>query len=465
MSDLPDGWEWARLDELVGGNGVFTDGDWVESKDQDPNGEVRLTQLADVGEGEFRDRSSRSLTLSKARELRCTFLEAGDVLVARMPEPLGRACIYPEADRLAVTVVDVCIIRCRHVDARWLMWWLNSPLVRRQVYGYQAGTTRKRISRNNLAKVVVPVPPFNEQNRIVAVLEGYLSRLDVAARQLRQTTARADRLREAWRQRVENDCQGDEVVRLGDLLAAPLRNGHSAPAAPDGVVRTLTLTAVTRSEFVDDFTKMTSADPRRVSGLWLEPGDILIQRSNTPDLVGTAALYKGPENWAIFPDLLIRVRLRNDVLPEFVTLLLQAPSARRYFRSRAKGLAGSMPKIDQQAIHDFEVRLPTLDRQAELVRRFDEVATLSGKVWKICQRSVDRVGQLRASLFNEALSGRLVPQDPNDEPASELLARIRAERAVSVPKQRTRARRTPKELPAPPTRVTGDDYQQEALPL
>jgi hypothetical protein len=51
MTDLPPGWEWATLDELVCTDGCFTDGDWVESKDQDPDGDVRLIQLADVGEG------------------------------------------------------------------------------------------------------------------------------------------------------------------------------------------------------------------------------------------------------------------------------------------------------------------------------------------------------------------------------------------------------------------------------
>src|SRR5258706_213073 len=92
-------------------DGLFIDGDWVESKDQDPNGEVRLIQLADVGDGVFRTRSARFLTMEKARELRCTFLEPGDILVARMPEPLGRACIFPGIGRPAVTVVDVCIVR------------------------------------------------------------------------------------------------------------------------------------------------------------------------------------------------------------------------------------------------------------------------------------------------------------------------------------------------------------------
>src|SRR4051794_9159637 len=92
---LPSGWAWATLDELIGPAGVFTDGDWVESKDQDPSGGVRLTQLADVGEGDFRDRSDRWMTRERADALGCTFLQNGDVLIARMPDPLGRACLYP----------------------------------------------------------------------------------------------------------------------------------------------------------------------------------------------------------------------------------------------------------------------------------------------------------------------------------------------------------------------------------
>src|SRR3954471_20871970 len=98
------------LADLVS-DGLFVDGDWVESKDQDPNGDVRLIQLADVGDGTFRDRSNRFLTSNKARHLNCTSLVAGDVLVARMPDPLGRAAIFPGSNRPCVTVVDVCIVR------------------------------------------------------------------------------------------------------------------------------------------------------------------------------------------------------------------------------------------------------------------------------------------------------------------------------------------------------------------
>src|SRR5690348_11943930 len=95
MTELANGWATARGEEVAGANGLTTDGDWIESKDQDPNGTVRLIQLADIGDGEFKDRSSRFVTAETAKRLNCTFLEADDLLIARMPDPLGRACIFP----------------------------------------------------------------------------------------------------------------------------------------------------------------------------------------------------------------------------------------------------------------------------------------------------------------------------------------------------------------------------------
>jgi type I restriction enzyme S subunit len=90
--------------------GLFTDGDWITTADQDPSGDVRLIQLADIGDGRFRDRSSRFMTRARAIELGCTFVEPVDVLVARMPEPVGRACLVPEWLTDAVVAVDISIL-------------------------------------------------------------------------------------------------------------------------------------------------------------------------------------------------------------------------------------------------------------------------------------------------------------------------------------------------------------------
>ena len=69
LRPLPEGWVWKTLPEIVGEKGVFIDGDWVESKDQDPHGDIRLIQLADIGDGYYRNRSDRYLTHEKAIKL------------------------------------------------------------------------------------------------------------------------------------------------------------------------------------------------------------------------------------------------------------------------------------------------------------------------------------------------------------------------------------------------------------
>lgn len=162
------------MGELAGA-GFFRDGDWVESKDQDPTGDVRLTQLADVGVGVFRDRSDRWMREDQAARLGCTFLEPGDVIIARMPDPLGRACQVPANIGRAVTVVDVAVLRSKrpNVLPRYAMHAINSHPVSREILSFQAGGTRQRITRTNLGAIEIPVPPIEQQERIVSILDKF----------------------------------------------------------------------------------------------------------------------------------------------------------------------------------------------------------------------------------------------------------------------------------------------------
>lgn len=166
-------WPVMSLGKALSQAEVFTDGDWVESKDQDPNGDVRLIQLADVGDGAYVDKSRRFLTREKALELRCTFLQQNDILVARMPDPLGRACIFPGDSRESVTVVDVCVIRPSETgpNRRWLCACLNSDAVRSQIARMATGTTRSRVSRGNLSKVELALPPVALQEHFDQIAE------------------------------------------------------------------------------------------------------------------------------------------------------------------------------------------------------------------------------------------------------------------------------------------------------
>lgn len=179
-------WDTATLADAASG-GLFTDGDWVESKDQDPDGKVRLIQLADIGDGFFVDKSQRYLTMEKAHQLRCTFLEEGDLLVARMPEPLGRCCLFPAINQPSVTVVDVCVVRAsRTTSNRYLNHALATSEFRSQVLACASGTTRTRVSRGNLGRLELAMPPLAEQEAIADELD----QISIVAGRQRQAAER-----------------------------------------------------------------------------------------------------------------------------------------------------------------------------------------------------------------------------------------------------------------------------------
>ena len=216
--------------------------------------------------------------------------------------------------------------------------------------------------------------------------------------------------------------EGWLAARLGDVLSEPLRNGHSAKASSDGRgVRAITLTAVTYGDFSERNTKVTCAEPDRVRDLWLQPGDILIERSNTPELVGTARLYRGPRDFAIFPDLVIRARVDGRVLPEFVELALSAPAGRAYFTGSAQGTSGSMPKIDQGTIEQFPLAVPPVPEQKRI---FEAVlracASVSGARDRL-SRVLATLRRFRRAVLSSACTGRLTGNGGTDEGGREAL--------------------------------------------
>lgn len=173
----PTTWTNARLGDL----GTLDDGDWILKEFYAPSG-VRLIQIADIGEGSFLDKSDRFISEKSAEELGCTFLTSGQILISRMASPVGRACIFPDIGGKAITAVDVAILTPNHdvIDQDFLLCFLNSHFNYEQCEMLAGGVTRKRISRSNLEKVFVPLPPQHEQVRIGATLGRLDKKIDAA---------------------------------------------------------------------------------------------------------------------------------------------------------------------------------------------------------------------------------------------------------------------------------------------
>jgi type I restriction enzyme S subunit len=290
-------------------------------------------------------------------------------------------------------------------------WFFRDAALRGRFGEAGRGVNIRHLGKAGLTRFGVPVPPLAEQERIVAAIEEHFSRLDAAKASLQSACIKVELLKQ---QVLEGSLIG-HPVRLGQLLAEPLRNGLSAKRSDDGNIRILTLTAVTKAAFTEYNTKLAKVEQHRAQDLFLHPGDILIQRSNTPELVGTAAIYEGPDQWAIFPDLLVRVRVRPRVDPAYVELALRSRRLRRYFQQAAQGIAGSMPKISQATVERAEISLPSIKRQREIVRvvrdAFDDIGRLHASI----TFELNRSRALRRSILSAAFSGRLISQDSGDE--------------------------------------------------
>ena len=152
---------------------LIVDGDWIESKDQSPEG-IRLIQTGNIGIGAYLDKPNRAKYISEEtfERLNCTELNIGDILVSRLPDPIGRACRVPDNIGRAITAVDCTIIRLNpdKCDAEYFVQYTQSELYQNRLSQFFAGSTRTRISRKNLEQIEIPLPNIAEQRRIASTL-------------------------------------------------------------------------------------------------------------------------------------------------------------------------------------------------------------------------------------------------------------------------------------------------------
>ena len=160
LGDVPEHWDVMRISAAARSTeGSFTDGDWVELPYITDSG-VRLIQTGNVGIGLYREQGFRYIDDSSFNELRCTEVAPGDVLICRLADPVGRACLAPDLGVRMITSVDVCILKSsENSSAEYLVFLLSSKRYLSYVESLVRGGTRDRISRSMLGAIKIPRPP------------------------------------------------------------------------------------------------------------------------------------------------------------------------------------------------------------------------------------------------------------------------------------------------------------------
>lgn len=323
------------------------------------------------------------------------------------------------------------------IDRQFLRIAINQTLGE-QIAKAHGGAGLRHVTKAAFEETQIPLPPLEEQKRIVDRLRAAEERDAVARSHLESVltsvgTGRSAILQSAYdltilpeRQRAHY-AGGTPVVSVGDI-ATGLMYGSSAKSAPSGIVPVLRMGNIQQGE-LDWSDLVYTSDEQEIARYSLQPGDVLFNRTNSPQLVGKTALYRG-ERRAIFAGYLIRIRCSDRMLPEYLTYCLNSPTARAYYRV-VKSDGVSQSNINSRKLAVFQLPCPDIADQREIISRVQVALRKLTSVAEQTTRARDQIAVLRRQLVTQALTGQLGTRDLSDEPAA-----IQVERLVAAKQNR-----------------------------
>lgn len=329
---------------------TFIDGDWIESKDQSDSG-IRLIQTGNVGCGEYKDKEDKAkyITEETFNKLHCTEIFHGDILISRLPDPVGRACILPDGLGKCITAVDCTIIRlCDKMLPKFFVTYTNTPDYLSQVKSTLAGTTRLRISRGNLGKIKFPLPPIEQQMVFVTIAE------------------QVDKSKFAGFKSQFIEMFGNTSKEMLGKFIQVIRGVSYKPSdvktadAPDTAV-------ILRSNNINDANlntdKVVYIDKNRVSGdQYLRVNDIVVCASNgSRALVGKAAINKTLTNQYAHGAFCLLVRSNDNINPVYLNTFFQTSLYKKQIDELAAG--SNILNIKQEHLTNMILPLPIIEEQ------------------------------------------------------------------------------------------------------
>lgn len=476
-SELPKGWAWSSLGEL----GEYVNGRGFSKSEWSTTGRpiIRIQDLTGTGDapnyfaGEVEEKY-----LVRSGDLLVSWAATLGAYIWRGPEGWLNQHIFK---------VQSCIDQIFHY------YLIQATLL--DLYAQTHGSGMVHITRGKFDSTLVKLPPLAEQRRIVAAIEEHFTRLDAAVAALRRVhtalkryraavlkAAVEGRLTEAWR--AEHPDAEPASALLARILAErracweadqrakgkyPAKARYEEPAAPDvtdlpklpngwcwasmnqlaGLVRNGLSPKPESSPPGHRILRINAVRPLRVdlsqvrylrlpdedvTDYLLKDGDILFTRYNgSLDFLGVAGMVRGCTEQTLHPDKLIRVQtVAQGPLPMYLEVACNVGVSRNHIEGRARTTAG------QTGISGFDIKqmpipLPPLAEQAEIAAEVDRRLSVVSEVEGTVEANLKRAERLRQAILEQAFTGRLVPQYPSDEPASNLLGRIRQQR-TDVPR-------------------------------
>lgn len=399
-------WQTKKLGEICN---VFDDGDWIEKKDQSSEG-IRLIQTGNIGNGVFKDRGEKARYISEKtfKRLRCTEILPGDLLISRLPDPVGRACIIPETGEKMITAVDCTIIRFNNeILPRWFVNYSLSQEYQGQINKEVGGATRQRISRKNLGQIKIPLPPLSEQKRILKIFDEVFEKTTKAKENTEKNLQSSKELFESYLQSVftnpGKDWEEKSLEDLGQITSSKriYKKEYTKTGVP--FYRIKEIKELAHDKNITTELYISKGRYKEIKDVFGVPvgGDILMTAVGT---IGEIYVVKRNEEFYFKDGNILWFKGFNSVDPYFLKFVLM--SFIEKIKKLSKGSAYSALTIEK--IEKHRIFIPkSLPEQKVIVSKLNALSKDTRKLENNYEYKLAGLDELRRSILNKAFTQAL----------------------------------------------------------
>jgi type I restriction enzyme, S subunit len=376
-------------------------------------------------------------------------LKNNDLLFVRSSvkrQGVGWATLFKESNQK----MSYCgfIIRARYntnkIIPKYLLYYFRSPEVRNYIVTSSSQVVISNINQELLSKIVIPLPPLNEQKRIVFKIEELLSKIDSAKQSLEQIKLKLKNYRISFLKFIfevkkSELLPGWRYVKLENIVKT---EKHAIKRGPFG-------SHLKKSFFVkkgykvyeqkhainNDFTLgkyyITEQKFQDLKSFEIKSDDIIISCSGT---IGKLAVV--PENFqpGIINQALLKISIDKGIMDiQLFKYLFEFWMLKTEVQSHGSGM-GNLSSV--KALKEIPILLAPKEQQQEMISQIEQGFSLIENTTKIVESTLQNLQTMKMSILKQAFEGKLVPQDPNDEPASVLLEKIKSTKESQSTKQR-----------------------------
>lgn len=420
---LPQGWVECKLGDVL----YLQNGYAFNSKDYADEG-ISIIRISDIQNNDVS--TEKSVKYNKGIVDKCFHIQKGDFLIAMSGATTGKTGTYTEDD-IAFLNQRVGNLKIRYKELlleRYRDYFIANK--RREIENKAYGGAQPNISKQMIEDLVLLLPPLNEQKRIVEKIEEEFGKIDegveklkLAQEQIRQY--RQSVLKSAFDGKLYKTTEWEEKMFSQVLEVNPKTD--IPDIKDDDLISFLPMPAVQAeiNIYNEDFVKYSKVKKGYTK---FKNRDVLFAKITPCMENGKSCVVDNLKFGIGFGSTEFHIlRSLGSILPEFVFYYVVQESFRKRAQNVMTGAVGQR-RVPADYLKNISINLPTIDEQKQIVKEIEKRFEVADEVERVIAENLEKAEQLKQSILKKTFEGRLVPQDPTDQPASELLAQIQAER-------------------------------------